>query len=137
MAAHYDASKMQASLEAKLICSYVLRRALAKVNNYHMALQELPHHCRSLEDAPKWARARVTGVAPPEGDRALPLAELTLTVTPKSIDRALARAACDAKAAEPMATEVEPEESESGSDLTGVSEDGRKAPQKWTSPTSS
>ena len=65
-------------------------------------------------------------VVPPEGDRAPPLAELTLTVTPKSVDRALARAARDAKDAEPTATEAEPKESESGSDLSGISEDDRE-----------
>ncbi len=56
----------------------------------------------------------------------LPLAELKLNITPKSVDRALAKAARDAKSAEPIAAEDEPEESESGSDLSGISDDDKE-----------
>ncbi len=125
MAAHYDASKMQASPEAKLICSHALRQAIKKQNDFHIDLKELPHHDPPLEAATKWAQQRVTDVVPPEGDRAIPLADLKLQVTPAAIEEALIKAIRSKKPEGPVLPEEEPEESESGSDLSGVSEDDR------------
>ncbi len=53
VAAHCDASKMQASLESKLTCSYALRKAVKKQNNYHIALAR---SCRTTTQP--WRRLR-------------------------------------------------------------------------------
>ena len=65
----------------------------------------------------------MTDATPPEGDRSLE--ELALNVTPNSVDRALAKAVREAKERAEKPPEAEPEESESGSDLSGISADDR------------